>query len=140
MGKSIKQLSIFLENRVGRLGEVTGVLAEAKIPIRSIELVEAGDFGILRIIVNETQRARELLEDLGFRVTITPVIAVEIVHKSGCFNRIVSLLASEGINIQYAYTAHGGAMGVFIIKTDRVEMLRAVEVLEADGVRVLDAL
>jgi len=140
MAKSIKQLSIFLENRVGRLGEVTGVLAEAKIPIRSIELVEAGDFGILRIIVHETQRARDLLEDLGFRVTITPVIAVEIANESGCFNRIVSLLASEGINIQYAYTAHGGPMGIFIIKMDRVEMLRAVEVLESDGVRVLDAL
>jgi len=70
---------------------------------------------------------------------LSPVIAVEIAHESGCFNRIVSLLAAEGINIQYAYTCHGGPLGIFILKTDRVEMLRAVEVLEGDGVKVVDA-
>ncbi|WP_457606469.1 ACT domain-containing protein [Nitratifractor sp.] len=140
MSKTIKQLSVFLENKVGRLGEVTGILAEAEIPIRSIELVEAGDFGILRLIVGETDRAQGLLEERGFSVKLSPVIAVEIAHASGCFHRIVSILAAEGINIQYAYTAHGGPLGIFLIKTDRVEMLRAVEVLEADGVKVLDAL
>ncbi len=139
MSKSIKQLSVFLENKVGRLGEVTGILAKAGIRIRSIELVEAGDFGILRLIVAETERAKELLEAGGFSVKVSPVIAVEIAHESGCFHRIVSLLAAEGINIQYAYTCHGGPLGIFILKTDRVEMLRAVEVLESDGVKVLDA-
>ena len=139
MSKSIKQLSVFLENKVGRLGEVTGILAEAGIPIRSIELVEAGDFGILRLIVAETDRAKELLEAGGFSVKVSPVIAVEIAHESGCFHRIVSLLAAEGINIQYAYTSHGGPLGTFLIKTDSVEMLRAVEVLENDGVKVVDA-
>ncbi len=139
MSKSVKQLSVFLENKVGRLGEVTGILAEARIPIRSIELVEAGDFGILRLIVAETERAKELLEAGGFSVKVSTVIAVEIAHESGCFHRIVSLLAAEGINIQYAYTCHGGLLGVFLIKTDPVEMLRAVEVLENDGVKVLDA-
>ena len=139
MSKSVKQLSVFLENKVGRLGEVTGILAEAGIPIRSIELVEAGDFGILRLVVAETERAKELLEARGFSVKVSAVIAVEIAHESGCFHRIVSLLAAEGINIQSAYTCHGGPLGVFLIKTDPVEMLRAVEVLENDGVKVLDA-
>ena len=140
MSKHVDQLSVFLENRVGRLGEVTGILAEAGIPIKSIELVEAGDFGILRLLVRGTQRARELLEAEGFSVKVSPVIAVEIAHESGCFHRIVSLLAGEGINIQYAYTCHGGPLGIFLLKTDPVEMLRAVEVLEEDGVKVLDAL
>ena len=140
MSKHVDQLSVFLENRVGRLGEVTGVLAEAGIPIKSIELVEAGDFGILRLIVGETERAEKLLEAEGFSVKVSPVIAVEIAHESGCFHRIVSLLAGEGINIQYAYTCHGGPLGIFLLKTDPVEMLRAVEVLEEDGVKVLDAL
>ncbi len=140
MSKHVDQLSVFLENRVGRLGEVTGILAEAGIPIKSIELVEAGDFGILRLIVRGTQRARELLEAEGYSVKVSPVIAVEIAHESGCFHRIVFLLAAEGINIQYAYTCHGGPLGIFLLKTDPVEMLRAVEVLEEDGVKVLDAL
>lgn len=140
MSKHVDQLSVFLENRVGRLGEVTGILAEAGVPIKSIELVEAGDFGILRLIVRGIQRARELLEAEGFSVKVSPVIAVEIAHESGCFHRIVSLLAGEGINIQYAYTCHGGPLGIFLLKTDPVEMLRAVEVLEEDGVKVLDAL
>jgi hypothetical protein len=140
MSKHVDQLSVFLENRVGRLGEVTGILAEAKIPVKSIELVEAGDFGILRLIVDGTERARELLEAEGFSAKVSPVIAVEIAHESGCFHRIVSLLAAEGINIQYAYTCHGGPLGIFLLKTDPVEMLRAVEVLEEDGVKVLDAL
>jgi len=140
MSKHIDQLSVFLENKVGRLGEVTGVLAEAGIAIRSIELVEAGDFGILRLVVTETQRAKDLLESRGFSVKVSAVIAVEIAHESGCFHRIVSLLAGEGINIQYAYSAPGGSLGRFLLKTDPVEMLRAVEVLEADGVKVLDAL
>jgi len=140
MSKQIEQLSVFLENRVGRLGEVTAVLAQEGIEIRSIELVEAGDFGILRLIVRQSERAKELLEREGFSVTVSGVIAVEIAHESGCFHRIVSLLAREGINIQYAYTCHGGPMGIFLIKTDPVEMLRATEVLEEDGVKVLDAL
>ena len=140
MSKHVDQLSVFLENRVGRLGEVTGILAEAGIPIKSIELVEAGDFGILRLIVGETERAEKMLEAEGFSVKVSPVIAVEIAHESGCFHRIVSLLAGEGINIQYAYTCHGGPLGIFLLKTDPVEMLRAVEVLEEDGVKVLDAL
>ena len=140
MSRHIDQLSVFLENRVGRLGDVTGLLADAGIPIRSIELVEAGDFGILRLVVRETDRARELLERAGYSAKVSPVIAVEIAHESGCFHRIVSQLAAEGINIQYAYTCHGGPLGIFLIKTDPVEMLRAVEALEEDGVKVLDAL
>ncbi len=138
MKKSITQLSIFLENRVGRLNEVTKLLAKNDISLKSVELVEAGDFGILRIIVDKLDKAVKVLEKNGITVQKTPVFAVEIANEVGCFNRVVSLLAAEGINIQYTYTLHGGTIGTFVIKTDPVEMLRAIEVLEADGVKVVD--
>jgi len=138
MKKSITQLSIFLENRVGRLNEVTELLADNNISLKSVELVEAGDFGILRLIVDNASKAIEVLEKNGITVQKTPVIAVEIANEVGCFNRVVSLLASEGINIQYTYTLHGGNIGTFVIKTDPVEMLRAIEVLEEDGVKIVD--
>jgi len=138
MKKSITQLSIFLENRVGRLNEVTKLLASNEISLKSVELVEAGDFGVLRLIVDDTQKALDVLESSNITVQSTPVIAVEILNEVGCFNRVVSLLAGEDINIQYTYTLHGGAVGTFVIKTDPVEMLRAIEVLEADGVKIVD--
>ena len=138
--KTIEQLSIFLENRIGRLGEITSMLAEANVSIRTLELVEAGDFGILRLIVADPESAKATLHDQGISAKITPVIAIEIADEVGCFNRVIGALADEGIDIAYTYTVHNGVRGAFVIKTAEEDTLRAAERLERDGVKVLDAI
>jgi len=137
--RTIQQLSIFLENKTGRLGEITKILADAGVSIRTLELVEAGDFGILRLIVPDPERVHALLHDQGISATITEVFAVEIADEVGCFNRVVAALADEGIDIAYTYTVHNGTRGAFVIKTAQAETARAIERLEADGVKLLDA-
>jgi len=137
--KTIEQLSIFLENRTGRLGEITRMLADMQVSIRTLELVEAGDFGILRVIVPRVHEVQNKLKAQGISAKITPVFAVEIADEVGCFNRVVSALAEEGIDIAYTYTVHNGQRGAFVIKTIAESMPRAIARLEQDGVKVLDA-
>jgi len=134
----VEQLSIFLENKTGRLHEITQILADEGISIDTINLVEAGDFGILRMIVADAAQTKRLLESRGISVKITPVIVVEIGDRVGCFNRVVSLL--EGIDIHYTYTINSQDIGAFVIKVAEGELQRAVALLEADGVVVKDAL
>jgi len=137
MSKRVDQLSIFLENKTGRLHEMTQILADAGVSIDTINLVEAGDFGILRMIVADSSATKALLESKGISVKITPVIVVEILDKVGCFNRVVSLL--DGIDIQYTYTVNSHDIGAFIIKVAEEDIERSIALLESDGVVVKDA-
>jgi hypothetical protein len=137
--KTIDQLSIFLENKTGRLGEITSILAKAGISIRTLELVEAGDFGILRIIVPQPQEVKEILHGQGISTKITPVIAIEIEDEVGCFDRVVRALSQEGIDISYTYTVNNDAKGAFVIKIDVTNTQKAIDRLEKDGVKILDA-
>lgn len=137
MSKHVKQLSIFLENKTGRLHEITKLLADEKISIETINLVEAGDFGILRLIVDDAQATKDMLEDRGLSVKITPVIVVEILDKVGCFNKVVSVLSD--IDIHYTYTVNSHDMGAFIIKVAEEKIDKAISLLESDGVIVSDA-
>jgi hypothetical protein len=137
MSKRVDQLSIFLENKTGRLNEITQILADAEVSIDTINLVEAGDFGILRMIVADSSATKTLLESKGISVKITPVIVVEILDKVGCFNRVVSLL--DGIDIQYTYTVNSHDIGAFIIKVSEEDIERAITLLEGDGVVVKNA-
>jgi len=137
MSKRVEQLSIFLENKTGRLHEITQILADAKVSIETINLVEAGDFGILRMVTNNASTTKDILEAKGISVKITPVIVVEILDKVGCFNRVVSLL--QEIDIHYTYTVNSHDIGAFIIKVAEEEIEKAIEILEADGVVVKDA-
>jgi len=137
MSKRVDQLSIFLENKTGRLNEITQILADAEVSIDTINLVEAGDFGILRMVVEDASATKALLESKGISVKITPVIIVEILDKVGCFNRVVSVL--EGIDIQYTYTVNSHDIGAFIIKVAESDIEGAISLLESDGVVVKDA-
>jgi len=137
MSKHVAQLSIFLENRRGRLHEITQILADAKVSIEMINLVEAGDFGILRMVTNDAAKTKEILDAKGISVKITPVIVVEIKDKVGCFNRVVSLL--QHIDIHYTYSVNSHEIGAFVIKVTESEVDKAIEILERDGVIVKDA-
>ena len=132
----IEQLSIFLENKVGRLAEVTDVLASADINIRTLSLADTSDFGILRLIVNDHEKAKAALKEAGFTVGLTSVIAVEVPHQPGGLNSILHLLGKKGINVEYMYAfMQKGDNAVLIFRFNRPDA--ALEVLKETGIPIL---
>ena len=100
----VQQISVFLENKAGRLAHVAQVLKENGINIRALTVADSSDFGILRMIVNQPERAYEVLRGANFMVKQNPVIAVEIEDREGVFYDIMSLCDRNGLNIEYTYS------------------------------------
>ena len=98
-----EQISVFLENRAGRLAEVTRSLREAGINIRALSLADTSDFGILRLIVSEPEKAKEILKDRGFTLGRTSVVAVQVNDQPGGLDSILELVSENGINVEYMY-------------------------------------
>lgn len=115
-----KQISVFLENKAGRLSNVTRVLGEAGINIRALSIADTSDFGILRIIVNEPARAYKILKEAGFTVSETEVIAVEVPDSPGGLATVLEQMAEENLNIEYLYaflgTAEENALVIFKVE------------------------
>ena len=131
----VEQISIFLENKAGRLAEVTSTLADAGINIKALSLADTSEFGILRLIVDKHEEAKAALKDKGFTVGRTSVIALEVPHEPGGLNKILQLLGSKGVNLEYMYGFHhSGKNAVMIMRFDRTEL--AVEVMQQSGVRI----
>ena len=99
----VEQVSIFLENKPGRLAEVTQALSDASINIKALSLADTSEFGILRIIFNSPDMARAALKKHGFTVGQTDVVAVEVPHTPGALNSIVRLMGEANVNIEYMY-------------------------------------
>ena len=99
----IKQISIFIENKEGRLAEVTNALAKANVDIRALSIADTSDFGILRIIVDDYKKAEEVLKKENFTVGKTNVIAVQVEDKSGGLNKILQSIKDDDINVEYMY-------------------------------------
>lgn len=133
----VEQISVFLENKSGRLADVTNVLAEARINLRALSLADTADFGILRLIVDDTERAKAVLKDGGFTVGKTEVVAVEVQDKPGGMAAILNALKGEAINVEYmyAFVRKSGEHAVIIFRFDDLD--KAIEVLRAAGIRVL---
>lgn len=132
----IEQLSIFLENKVGRLAEVTEVLASSDINIRTLSLADTSDFGILRLIVNDHEKAKAALKEAGFTVGLTSVVAVEVPHKPGGLNSILHLLGKKGINVEYMYAfMQKGENAVLIFRLNRPDA--GLEALKEAGIPIL---
>jgi hypothetical protein len=126
-----------MENRAGRLQEITGILANAKINIRALTLADTSDFGILRLIVDRAEDTVKILRDEGFTIRENVVIACVISDDPGGLNAILNSLAKEGISIEYMY----GFLGkheheaVMIIRVEEAE--KAIELLLEDGFTLL---
>jgi len=135
----VEQISIFLENKSGRLAEVTGVLAKAGVNIRALSLADTADFGILRLIVNKTDQAKQILRESGFTVAKTAVIALEVPDSPGGLAGILSTLDKAGINVEYmyAFVQRSGDNAIIIFRFDELD--KATRVLLDAGVRVLRA-
>jgi hypothetical protein len=133
------QISVFLENKSGRLAEVTRVLANNGINIRALSLVETIDYGVLRLIVDKPAPAKQVLSAAGFTVTETPVIAVGMPDRPGALADIVEMLTRKDINVEYCYAFVGksGENAVVIFRIDAVDA--ALKALQEGGVRVLSS-
>lgn len=133
----VEQISIFLENKAGRLAEVTQVLSDAGVNIRALSLADTSDFGILRLIVDDNDRAKAALKEKGFTVGKTDVVAVEVDDRPGGLGRILSILSKEGINVEYmyAFVQHSGKDAVIIFRFDDIDA--AVKLLTENGVKVI---
>ena len=99
----IKQLSIFVENKPGRLAEITELVAQAKLDIRALSLADTTDFGILRMIVNDPPRGEAVLREAGLAVALTDVLAIDVADKPGSFAAVMRALAEADVNIEYLY-------------------------------------
>ena len=100
---SIKQLSIFIENKPGSLARVTDILAKAQINMQALSLADTADFGVLRMIVDDSEKALQALQDAGFTANTTSVIAVEVPHRPGGLNDILQMFQANDINVEYMY-------------------------------------
>jgi len=134
---AVEQISIFLENKSGRLAEVTSILAEAGVNIRALSLADTADFGILRLIVDRNDAAKQALTDHGFTVGKTQVVALEVPDRPGGLAGILRTLGAAGISVEYmyAFVQRSGENDIVIFRFDELD--RAVEVLNTAGVRVL---
>ena len=120
---TINQISVFLENKSGRIAEVTRVLAEAGINLRAMTIADTADFGILRIIANNYQKAREVLEANNFTTRVTRVLGIEVADEPGGLYKIMSLFKENGVNIEYLYATleQKDGKAIVIFKVANVE-------------------
>ncbi|SFM89056.1 ACT domain-containing protein [Thermodesulforhabdus norvegica] len=134
----VEQISVFLENKAGRLAEVTRVLAEAGINIRALSLADTSDFGILRLIVNDTEKAKRVLKENGFTVGKTNVVAVEVEDRPGGLYKILEILRKANINVEYmyAFVQQSGDNAVLIFRFDNTD--EAIKTLLENNVKVIE--
>ncbi len=133
----VSQLSIFAENKPGIVGEITKALGEADIDIRAMSIADSADFGILRLIVSDIEKAKKVLSDAQFVVSETKVLAIEVPDTPGALTDIMVLLSGNGINIEYMYAF------VTVSKKNAYVVLRvmdndsAIDILNKNGIKLV---
>ena len=133
----VKQVSVFLENRAGRLAEVTGILADHDINIRALSLADSADFGVLRLIVDDVDKAKGILKKEGMTVGETDVVAVEVPDRPGGLAHLLQVFKDENVNVEYmyAFVKAPSRSAVMIFRFEDPQ--RAVEALQAKGIRTI---
>ena len=125
---TVKQISVFLENKPGRLYELTKVLRENQIDMRALSIAETPDFGILRLIVDDSYKTACVLKDAGYICSITPVLAAEVADEAGGLEKILEILGENDINLEYTY-----AYMVFRVQDNE----KAIEILSQNHVHLV---
>ena len=135
----VQQISVFLENKAGRLANVAQVLKENKVNIRALTIADTSDFGILRMIVNQPDVAYDVLKKAGFTVKRNPVIAVEIDDREGVFYEIMKLCDENGLNIEYTYSfvEQYSTKAILFLRFEDTD--KAIELFRKNGYKILTA-
>lgn len=134
----IKQLSVFVENQFGRLEAIIDTLGKNNVNIRALSLADTTDFGILRLIVDDTAKAKESLGEIGVIAKATDVIAVYIDDKSGGLAEVLQYLTDEKISVEYMYAflSRESSKALMVLKADDEE--KAEKILREKGIKMLD--
>lgn len=134
----IRQLSVLVENKPGSLMEVTSRLTEAHVNIRAVANFDAPDFGILRMVVDKPEEAKEYLTTRGYVVSAHEVMGVELEDKKGNLNQMLSILAEGKLNINYIYSfvIRDGRAPVMVFQTDDYE--KATQILKKYNVKIVE--
>lgn len=134
---SVRQLSTFLENTTGRVAEVTKVLGEANINISALVLSDTIDFGVLRLIVNDTEKAYKVLKENDFIVRQTDVIIVPISHDAGSLAKVLEVLGNANVSVEYMYAFSGREDGEAFAVFKMEDLDGAKEVLDNNNIKRL---
>ncbi|MBZ4654774.1 MAG: amino acid-binding domain protein [Peptococcaceae bacterium] len=133
----VKQISLFLENKEGRLARVCRILGDAGVNIRALSIADTSNFGVLRLIVNQPDTAYQILKQNGFVADITEVIAVEVPDQPGGLAGTLEILEKKSINVEYMYAFLGTTSQDALVILRVENIAGAVEALEAANVKVL---
>jgi len=136
MSYTIKQISIFAENRPGRLAAIAEALEAENVNIYAFSIAEASGFGVIRALVSDPVKAHRRLTDLGYAVSFTDVIGVKMRDQPGGLKEVAQVLGGAGINIEYAYAYSGRKEAVLVIRVDQVD--DAIKAIQASGGRLLE--
>ncbi len=135
----VEQIAIFLENMSGRLAAITGVLAGNGINIRALSLSDSADVGVLRLIVNDTDKAKQVLKENGFTVGKTEVLVVEVPDHPGGLASTLQVIKEAELNVEYmnAFAQRSGKTGLIIFRFDEID--EAIAAMQKKGLRILTA-
>ena len=134
---TVSQLSIFVENKAGKLVEITEVLGRAGIDIRAMSIADTQDFGILRLIVSDAEKAKKVLTENGNIVSITKVTAVAVDDKPGALTEVIKLLSDNGVNIEYMYAfiIVSGKHSCVVLRVEDND--KAIKLLSEHGIKLV---
>ncbi|MCL5966050.1 MAG: amino acid-binding protein [Deltaproteobacteria bacterium] len=135
----LKQLSIFLENAPGRLYEATHALGEAGINLRSLCISDTSDFGVLRILVSDVAKARRVIMEKQLPARVDDVVAAEIEDTPGSLAKVLYPFKETKVNVEYMYALAGTSSGKAVMVFRFSDNDRAIEILRANNVKILDA-
>ncbi|MEX1297749.1 MAG: ACT domain-containing protein [Desulfotignum sp.] len=132
-----EQISIFIENKEGRLAEVTAILRDADVNIRALSLADTTDFGVLRLIVNDNEKAEQALRKEGFTVGRTKVLAVEVSDEPGGLNKVLDPLWMQNVNVEYMYAFANPQCknAIMVFRFDDHD--KALEILKKHQIKVI---
>lgn len=134
---TIQQLSVFLENREGRLDQVLKVLAEKDVNIVALSLADTSDYGMLRMIVSDPHKGRQALKEAGITAMLTDVVALRVPHATGSLSRAMHQIVEGGVNVEYMYAFANGNDAAAVLKSD--DPARVTGILKGSGFDVYSA-
>ncbi len=134
---TIKQLSVFLENKEGRLDEVLKTLGKNDVNIVALSLADTADYGMLRMIVSDPMKGKAVLKEAGITAMLTDVVALRVPHATGSLSKAMHEIMMAGVNVEYMYAFANGADASAILKSDAPE--KVVSVLKENGFDVWEA-
>ena len=137
VSNTIQQLSVFLENREGRLDDVLKVLSQNDVNIVALSLADTSDYGMLRMIVSDPAKGRQALKEAGITAMLTDVVALRVPHATGSLSRAMHQIVEGEVNVEYMYAFANGSDAAAVLKSD--DPARVIDILKGSGFDVYSA-